>query len=345
MGEYYPKVGACYDEVRETEKIFLIYTYKCNASCSHCLTESNPQRAEKIPVETAKALVSEGRRWGKRWLMISGGEPFLYFEEIVDLVSHARDQGFYVCAGTNAFWAKDEESTREKVGRLKEAGLRALFPSATSYHSPYVPTDRVRLLDKICQEFGLLCEINFYPSPDNDQDRRIQKMLGLDQRVWYTDGLILTGNDVTSLLPLFPRRKPAELDDCGSVHMAITPHGDVICNCNVTYRSTEFYGTPFYLGNFHQTPFGELIQAQYTSPVLRLLTEQHHERVHQILSEDPRVRDRYLAVHAGKGYYSITEYYLDVFRDAEYLAVIEEAGAASLVPLEAAPLPAMPQMS
>jgi MoaA/NifB/PqqE/SkfB family radical SAM enzyme len=323
--EYYNKQGVCYEGVRQSQKIFLIYTYKCNAACEHCLTESNPGRAEKLTVPMVKGLLKVGRSFDKRWLMISGGEPLLYFREIEEICNYAAGLGYYCCIGTNGFWAKSRATTLDRLTRLKEAGVQAVFPSATTYHSKYVPTERVALIAAVTAELGLVCEINFYPSSKPTADQRISKQLKLETQGWYTDGLILTGNNVDHLKPYFRANSPGELDDCGSVHLSISAHGDAICNCNVTYRCDEFRASPFYLGNIYADEATEIFERERSNNILQFMMSDNKNLIHDVLMTDPEVVDGYQQNEACKRYYSATEYYLDVFAKPIYVAAIERA--------------------
>ncbi|WP_284125080.1 radical SAM protein [Parerythrobacter aestuarii] len=325
--EYYYKEGVCYDSVKQSEKIFLLYTYKCNAACEHCLTESDPSKTEKLTLDAVKTLLEKGTRYGKNWLMISGGEPLMYRREIEAIYTEATKLGYYCCLGSNAFWAKSPEIAYERLSRLRDAGLQALFPSATAFHAEYVPTERVAYAAEACAKLGLVCEINFYPSLDPEKDNKIIGMLGLDEQPFYTDGLILSGRDVSHLEPVFEERRPDALDDCGSIHLAITPRGDAIANCNITYRYDEFKGSVFDLGNIFDDGADAVFQREAEDPVLQYLMAEQKNVIDDVLRNDPIVGQEYVSTFGQKTYHSATEFYLDAlaeqrFRDALTRAAI-----------------------
>ncbi|HWT29807.1 MAG TPA: radical SAM protein [Propylenella sp.] len=326
--EYYLKTGVCYDDVRQSEKIFLIYTYKCNASCAHCLTESDPLKSEKLSPELCRDILDAGLEYDKNWLMISGGEALLYPREIEEVLKYAHGLGYYCCVGTNAFWAKTNAIAEEKLARLQNHGLDAIFPSATAYHSAYVPTERVLYLRDAATKLGLVCEVNFYPSPNKKEDARILSLLSLEND-WYTDGLITTGRDVSELSSAFQARQPRSLDDCGSLHLAFTPRGDAICNCNVTYRCDEFRETPFHLGNFLDEPLQTIFARERDNRILQFMMSEPRNLVHAVLAEDEEVRDGYLANEANLEFFSATAYYLCVLKNPAYLQALDRAAQRS----------------
>ena len=46
-----------------------------------------------MSLEDAKKLVKDAKNAGIKLIGISGGEPFIYFDEIVELSNYVREQG------------------------------------------------------------------------------------------------------------------------------------------------------------------------------------------------------------------------------------------------------------
>jgi pyrroloquinoline quinone biosynthesis protein E len=93
-------------------------TYACPLQCPYC---SNPVDYAKYPNELStddwKRVLSEARKMGAVQLGFSGGEP-LTRKDLVELVSHARELGYYSNLITSGYGL-----TEEKIIQLKEAGL------------------------------------------------------------------------------------------------------------------------------------------------------------------------------------------------------------------------------
>ena len=93
-------------------------TYACPLQCPYC---SNPVDYAKYPNELStddwKRVLSEARKMGAVQLGFSGGEP-LTRKDLVELVSHARELGYYSNLITSGYGL-----TEAKIVQLKEAGL------------------------------------------------------------------------------------------------------------------------------------------------------------------------------------------------------------------------------
>lgn len=123
-----------------------LLTYRCNARCKHCSYQAGPQRQRFITREQARAwLVELQKIQPLKGVTIHGGEPFLYFDEMLSILEKARELGIQQrWVITNGYWAKDQASAKEKLQDLKEAGLNAITFSVDAFHQEHVSFDTVR---------------------------------------------------------------------------------------------------------------------------------------------------------------------------------------------------------
>ncbi len=128
----------------------LMLTYKCSAACKFCYYNCSPSQQGVMPVETAikawsglKGLAGENAR-----VHITGGEPFLYFDRMADILSEGKrlKLGKVEQIETNGSWADDENDIKEKVRFLDAHGMEVLKISCDPFHSEYVESDKVRKL-------------------------------------------------------------------------------------------------------------------------------------------------------------------------------------------------------
>lgn len=108
-------------------------TRRCNLFCRHCYRESGPDEDGRGELSTAEGfeLISSIAEAGFRLLILSGGEPLLR-EDILVLVSAARDCGIVPAMGTNG------TLLTETVSRdLAAAGLRGIAISVDSLDPEY----------------------------------------------------------------------------------------------------------------------------------------------------------------------------------------------------------------
>jgi len=134
----------------------LLLTYKCNAACEFCYYNYSPRQDGLMSVETAvsswqslKDLTGDSAK-----IHITGGEPFLYWERLVEILKEGKRQnlGPVDMIETNGFWASGEKIIEERLNLLDELGMRRLKISCDPFHQEYVPIEAVRRLAQIAKE-------------------------------------------------------------------------------------------------------------------------------------------------------------------------------------------------
>jgi MoaA/NifB/PqqE/SkfB family radical SAM enzyme len=87
------------------KQLVIQYTDKCNAQCPQCgmnVKESYPRST--LNPDDVKRIIDTAVKRGVKILQITGGEPFLLFDEIVSLIKYAGNAGIkYILTGTNGF--------------------------------------------------------------------------------------------------------------------------------------------------------------------------------------------------------------------------------------------------
>ena len=102
-------------------------TYRCNAHCSMCSywkTPSDPE--DELGTADVKIGLDKVAEHGCRLVNFTGGEPTLR-TDLEDIVAHASSLGMWTSAVTNGSLL-----TRDRLARLKGAGLDSLFVSLDS---------------------------------------------------------------------------------------------------------------------------------------------------------------------------------------------------------------------
>jgi MoaA/NifB/PqqE/SkfB family radical SAM enzyme len=85
---------------------------------------------------------------------ITGGEPFLYWEHLLQILSEAKKQklGKVDLIETNGFWATSEETIKQRLKILDVLGMLRLKISTDPFHQEYIDIEPVRLLSEIAIE-------------------------------------------------------------------------------------------------------------------------------------------------------------------------------------------------
>ncbi len=147
----------------------LILSYKCSTECKHCMYACSPKwKADWISEEDAEKILSQlsgkiqespvgrdkiGLNTG---LHFTGGEPFLNFKLLLNVTQLARKYEIpSTFVETNCFWCRNDEDTREKLERLKDAGLQGILISVNPFILENVPFERTERAVSISDEvFG-----------------------------------------------------------------------------------------------------------------------------------------------------------------------------------------------
>ena len=109
-----------------------------------------------MPVEMAlncwcslKNLVGDNAK-----VHITGGEPFLYWEHLVEVLEKAKENGFgrVDMIETNGYWATDEKIIKDRLETLDGLSMNRLKISCDPFHQEYVDIEPVSRLAKIAKE-------------------------------------------------------------------------------------------------------------------------------------------------------------------------------------------------
>ncbi|MFC1765774.1 radical SAM protein [Planctomycetota bacterium] len=134
----------------------LMLTYQCNAACEFCYYHCSPDKAGLMPVDLAlDAWVGLKRIVGdKAKIHFTGGEPFLYWDHLVEILSaaQARQLGSVDMVETNGYWALSENLIIERLERLNRLGVQRLKISCDPFHQAFVDITAVRRLVHVTEQ-------------------------------------------------------------------------------------------------------------------------------------------------------------------------------------------------
>lgn len=131
-------------------------TYKCNCSCEFCYYHCSPEKdglmAEDIFLGSWEGLRDITGDSAK--IHITGGEPFLYFEHLINILEQAQKRGFgeIDLLETNGFWATDNNVAENRLKLLDKLGLNRLKISCDPFHQEYVDIEPVRRLAETAEK-------------------------------------------------------------------------------------------------------------------------------------------------------------------------------------------------
>ena len=128
-----------WDRYPVQERLAINYTLTCNLACAHCNTDSNPHRRERLSPDDVRRVLAAGRDKGKRHVIFSGGEVFLFQAELLGLVREAVSLGYEVDVETNAFWARSQDKAIARLTPFVTAGVARYLPERQCVPYPLLP--------------------------------------------------------------------------------------------------------------------------------------------------------------------------------------------------------------
>jgi len=115
---------------------------KCNATCKHCAVDSSPfERYSMTNDQIFKAIDSSFYDCSTPSIGLSGGEAFINYERLKQIIKYATDKGARVSVNSNGFWGKSIEKAREIVRELKQLKLSQLVISIDEFHEEFINAD------------------------------------------------------------------------------------------------------------------------------------------------------------------------------------------------------------
>lgn len=129
-------------------------THQCPIRCKMCLTCSSIKNKEEMSLEMALDALRQADDINAVNFGISGGEPFLCFEKLREIVRCASRKGLVPVASTNAFWATTLQRSTRILETLKKDGLRVLNVSIDDFHQEFIPIQNVAHVIEAGQRTG-----------------------------------------------------------------------------------------------------------------------------------------------------------------------------------------------
>lgn len=163
----------------QIDSVLLAVTSKCKLHCKYCYEKFNINMQNSIPVGKWVEIISKLQNRGVNIFVITGGEPLLEFEKLIEILnlSDTNQSDFHIhTSGTSI--------TEEKVKALKKAGLKAAALGLDNYEA--LKHDKIRGKGsfeeavkalKLFNQEGILTYTNFCAHKEIIKDNGLFKYL------------------------------------------------------------------------------------------------------------------------------------------------------------------------
>jgi organic radical activating enzyme len=246
-------------------KLAFGYSTRCNIKCEHCVAGEDISDSRKMDHNKAKEIIVEMAQAGVRGISFSAGEPFLYFNEIAELVKLCRQMGIYTRIVTNSFWAKTAEASESLVSELKENGLCQLRLSYSRWHQKNINQNNVLNAARSCRKIGLNYFISFVTDFSLEDDPYEQFLRDHDL-IFFPEPMIYAGRAAS----FKPRKILTDYQaNCCDMNPYLTPELDMYacCDAGSHFSETSF----FHLGNLNANTMEQLFIKTETNLLYSLI--------------------------------------------------------------------------
>jgi len=122
--------------------LWLEITKACNLSCSHCGNNSGPHQPlmDGMSIDDWKRVISESRLLGANYLQFIGGEPTVH-PHLVEMIQHARDQGFD-CIDVFSNATRINEASAQEFSRLGVNFAVSVYGHTPAIHAHFTNSFR-----------------------------------------------------------------------------------------------------------------------------------------------------------------------------------------------------------
>lgn len=239
------------DQIFVPEKITIFITNQCNIRCKHCFVNPLLTKNDVMEYELFKDILCVANKWGVKNIKISGGEPFLFWNEIKHYLNSIKNDEITYCICTNAFWAKNNCETENIIKEMNNVGIKRIEISTDSYHQEFIPIENIIRCIKYAQQYNIKVIVTICGKKKEDELVTIYKVIKIlnnkrDIHFQYVAsfGAALNNSINNTISSNFFRNLR-----CTQVRQpVITCGGDVFACCGPSLVVEE--GSKLYLGKF-----------------------------------------------------------------------------------------------
>lgn len=296
----------------------LCYTRTCPLNCADCIIESSPKVQGKMEKTVARGYLEALRKYSPE-VCFTGGEPMLYFNEVVELTAEATEMGLRPTMVTGAGWVSLDKPyiARERIERLADAGMKKICVSWDQYHEQFSPREKAQLVVDLVTESGMECAVRgVIPSTC---DWRTQAAPWEGKPVDYEPvKLIKLGAAKALPSDQFYWEEQMPRGVCSIVLTPVVePDGMVYACCGPGRYALK--PSPLILGNANEEPLDAIFERAVRNPVLEALELIGPYGMIQLLKDHPATKQHF---YQRPRYTGICELCLDITDTPELVAAL-----------------------
>lgn len=227
--------------LKNLSKIEFVVTNACTGRCKHCSEGAHGEFGERIdPTLAAEAVMRIAREYDIKTVMAFGGEPLLYPDAVIAIMSCATEAGVPKRQViTNGFFTNDGKKIRDMAIALSGCGVNDLLLSVDAFHQETIPLDIVKRFAVALVDCGVPVRLQpawlVSPTDNNPYNEKTRELLSafadLDIPVGDGNTVFPEGNARTFLSEYFTSDIPTNpyVEDPADLRcISFSANGDVL---------------------------------------------------------------------------------------------------------------------
>ncbi len=142
--------------------IGFVYNEPCPLKCNFCChTKENVGPGKLTPANVTPVMVKYAKHPQVTRFAFTGGDPFLYVDQIIQIASEARISGvcqpFHIV--TSGYWAESDAVVDRRLKALAKIGMDMLYVSYDLEHMKWVPDEYVYRIEEFCDKYDIILSV------------------------------------------------------------------------------------------------------------------------------------------------------------------------------------------
>ena len=263
-------------EDRKDQLVF-VYTLACPLKCDYCCFPSETFGSDKFDTLRAVGIIEEAADLGTvKRIIFSGGEPFLCYDEIKEILSKVHSLGLPAGMVTSAYWAESEKKARAMLSPLSSLGMDEITITTDPSHQEFVHVEMIRYAARAALSLNMRVKIaaSFWKT---GMDIRPSLDLPSSDSISYSQSLVVPtgrakqhkvnwkeyGMDCPPAMSEGCRRRERGMD------ITVFPDGTVYpccaCGFNIEAGLNE--------GSVYEEALKDIVERAWDNPFIRVMLE------------------------------------------------------------------------
>lgn len=244
-------------------------TLACPLECAHCITNSSPRVRDEMSLGEALGYVRDADHVIDH-ISVTGGEPFLKFPRLAEIVKQAKSQKYIVFVMTSGYWGRNKARAAALLRQLRDHGLDMVGISLDRFHLRFVDERRCVNICEICDDLGLRTAVRVIAAKDDDYGDHVKRILAHTRAEVHVNYLVRLGRASELADSAFNTCRHPPRETCETVTAAdVVPGGVVYACCGPGLYMTE--SNPLVLGNAREERLSHILARGLANPFMKTI--------------------------------------------------------------------------